>query len=80
MNVGVFKKPVEVNMLAVNFKELSIIGSRVYSITDFHRAAELAPSVPLMELVTHHFPLTRVSQAFAKFKAGENVCKVLVEP
>jgi 2-desacetyl-2-hydroxyethyl bacteriochlorophyllide A dehydrogenase len=80
VNVGVFKKPVEVNLLAVNFKELSIVGSRVYAMSDFERAVELAPSVPLVELVTHQFPLARVTEAFATFKAGENVCKVLVEP
>lgn len=80
VNVGVFKKPAEVDLLAVNFKELSILGSRVYAFSDFERAIELAPSVPLSDLVTHEFPLLRVAEAFDTFKAGENVCKVLVAP
>jgi (R,R)-butanediol dehydrogenase / meso-butanediol dehydrogenase / diacetyl reductase len=80
VNVGVFKKPVEVNMQAVNFKEISIIGSRVYSMDDFAEAAWQAGNLPLEHLVTHEFPLERVGEAFALFRSGENVCKVLLRP
>ncbi len=80
VNVGVFKKPAEVNLQAVNFRELTIIGSRVYTLDDFRRAVELSSAAPLEQLVTHEFPLSQVSEAFATFDGGDAVCKVLVRP
>lgn len=80
VNLGVFKKPTEVDMQAVNFKELSIVGSRVYARQDFTEAIRLAPSLPLEQIVTHYFPLTDVQQAFDYFQRGEGVCKVIIRP
>lgn len=80
INVGVFKNPALFDLQAVNFKELTLIGSRVYSKEDFDHAVEIAPSLPLSELITHTLPLEHVHDAFQLFRAGHGVCKVLVEP
>ncbi len=80
MNVGVFKKPVEVDLQAVNFKEITLMGSRVYSRQDFVDALELAPGLPLELLVTDTFPLAEVKAAFDRFKVGDGACKVIVRP
>jgi threonine dehydrogenase-like Zn-dependent dehydrogenase len=80
VNLGVFKKPVNVDMQAVNFKELTILGSRVYSRRDFVEAVELASQLPLQPIVTHSFALRAVKSAFDCFEHGEKVCKVLVLP
>lgn len=79
VNLGVFKKPVEVNMQAVNFKEVEIVGSRVYERKDFQSAIDLAMTLPLDEITSQEFPLHDVSDAFRLFRAGE-VCKVLILP
>jgi threonine dehydrogenase-like Zn-dependent dehydrogenase len=80
VNLGVFKKPVEVDMQTVNFKELSILGSRVYTRRDFEVAIELASILPIRDIVTHFFPLPEVQAAFDLFQRGHDVCKVLMIP
>jgi (R,R)-butanediol dehydrogenase/meso-butanediol dehydrogenase/diacetyl reductase len=80
VNLGVFKKPVPVDMQAVNFKELTILGSRVYSRRDFDDAVQLATTLPLQRIVTHSFPIREVKSAFSCFEQGNGVCKVVVWP
>lgn len=80
VNLGVFKKPVEVNMQAVNFKELTLRGSRVYTRQDFETAIALAASLPIGQIVTHCFPLSEVQTAFDQFRKRDGVCKVLILP
>jgi 2-desacetyl-2-hydroxyethyl bacteriochlorophyllide A dehydrogenase len=79
VNLGVFKKPVEVDMQAVNFKEIEILGSRVYERKDFQGAIDLAMQLPLDRIVSHVFSLTEVALAFEQFQSSE-ACKVLVTP
>lgn len=79
VNLGVFKKPVEVDMQAVNFKEVEIVGSRVYERKDFQAAIDIAMSLPLEAVISRVFSLDDVSAAFQLFRAGE-VCKVLILP
>ena len=80
VNIGVFKKPPEVDLQAVNFKEVTMIGSRVYSRQDFAEAIRLAPELPLQPIITDMFPLQEVAAAFGRFQAGEDVCKVIIQP
>jgi len=80
VNVSVFKKQPVVDMRAVNFKELTIVGSRVYARDDFLKAIEISSQIPLAKIVTHRLPLTEVANAFNLFKEKENVCKVLFKP
>ena len=79
VNVGVFKKPVEIDMQAVNFKEIEILGARVYEREDFQSAIDLAMHLPLDNIVTREFFLHDVADAFELFRSGE-VCKVLILP
>jgi len=80
VNLGVFKKPVEVDMQAVNFKEITILGSRVYGRKDFEEAIRLAAILPIREIVTHSFALRDVQAAFEIFRQGKDVCKVIMLP
>jgi (R,R)-butanediol dehydrogenase/meso-butanediol dehydrogenase/diacetyl reductase len=79
VNLSVFKKPVEIDMQAVNFKEIDIVGSRVYERKDFQDAIDLAMKLPLELIVSHTFSLEDVTLAFEQFRSGE-VCKVLILP
>ena len=78
INLGVFKKPVEIDMQAVNFKEIVIRGSRVYTRRDFEAAIHLADILPVGRIVTHSFALRDVQAAFDCFRKGADVCKVLI--
>jgi (R,R)-butanediol dehydrogenase/meso-butanediol dehydrogenase/diacetyl reductase len=79
VNLGVFKSPVAINMQAINFKEIELLGSRVYAREDFQAAIDLAMSLPLERIVTRVYPLQEVSAAFERFRSGEE-CKVLILP
>ena len=79
VNLSVFKKPVEIDMQAINFKEIDVVGSRVYERKDFQDAIELAMKLPLDRIVSHTFPLHEVALAFEQFRSGE-VCKVIIVP
>lgn len=79
VNLSVFRKAVELDMQSVNFKELEIVGSRVYERKDFHAAINMAMTLPLEAVISRTFPIDEVSDAFKLFLAGE-VCKVLILP
>ena len=79
VNLSVFKKPVEIDLQAVNFKEIEILGSRVYERRDFQDAIDLAMQLPLKQIVSYTFSLRDVNLAFRQFLSGE-VCKVLILP
>jgi threonine dehydrogenase-like Zn-dependent dehydrogenase len=79
VNVSVFKQPAAVDLQAINFRELMLVGTRVYTRGDFQSAIELAPRLPLQKLVTNTFPLAQASEAYGRFAAGEG-CKFLVLP
>jgi threonine dehydrogenase-like Zn-dependent dehydrogenase len=79
VNLGVFKKPVEVDMQAVNFKEIHILGSRVYERKDFQSAIDLAMQLPIDRIISHVFSLEEVALAFVQFQTSDS-CKVLVTP
>jgi (R,R)-butanediol dehydrogenase/meso-butanediol dehydrogenase/diacetyl reductase len=79
VNLGVFKKPVAIDMQAINFKEIEILGSRVYERKDFETAIDLAMNLPMERIVTHAFSLHDVGAAFEQFRSGQ-VCKALILP
>ncbi|AXC13312.1 Threonine dehydrogenase [Acidisarcina polymorpha] len=79
VNLGVFKRPVEVDLQAINFKEVEIIGSRVYERKDFRAAIDMAMSLPLAPIISREFSLDHISEAFRLFRDGE-VCKVMILP
>lgn len=79
VNLGVFKKPVAIDMQAINFKEIEILGSRVYERKDFETAIDLAMNLPLERIVTHAYSLLDVGAAFEQFRSGD-VCKALILP
>jgi threonine dehydrogenase-like Zn-dependent dehydrogenase len=80
VNVGVFKSPPALDMRAVNFKELTVVGSRVYTRDDFRQAIEIAPALLLADVVSHRFPLRDIHSALAAIAAQDRVSKVLIEP
>lgn len=79
VNLGVFKRPVEIDLQAINFKEIAVIGSRVYERQDFTAAIQMAMMLPLEAIITREFSLHDVSDAFRLFRAGE-MCKVMILP
>lgn len=80
--VGVYASPPATDLRAVNFRELTIIGTRVYRREDFVDAVNLLDGdrLGLRGLPVLEFPLEESSEAFAQAQKGIGSMKVLVAP
>ncbi|HEX2247887.1 MAG TPA: alcohol dehydrogenase catalytic domain-containing protein [Arthrobacter sp.] len=80
--VGVYKKPAEVDLQAINFAENTVIGTRVYTREAVERAVELIESdaLGLGRLPVEVFPLEDTTDAFTKAMSASATLKVLVSP
>lgn len=72
------KSPHEVDLRQINFKEITMIGSRVYERRDFDAAIDMLQRIDLRPIVSHRLPLADGPRGLDLMKAGESVCKVLV--
>ncbi|MBR7103512.1 MAG: alcohol dehydrogenase catalytic domain-containing protein [Lentisphaeria bacterium] len=79
--VAIFAKPVPVDLHKFFWKELEMIGTRVYEYEDYEKAIELAGSgtLPLEELVSSVFPLEQLQEAFAYLCGTPDAMKVLIQ-
>lgn len=71
-----------VNLQAINFKEQTILGSRVYTLREFGMAVEMAKSLEkdLEKVVTHVVPLKESEKIFDMIKDKSiNTVKVVVD-
>ena len=78
--VGYSPEPLPLNAGRVMFRELEVLGSLGCRPVDYPRVIELARQgrVRVEELVTHHFSLERINDAFDTLRAGEAVRAVVV--
>ena len=78
--VAIHPTPREVNLHRVFWRELEILGVRVYQRTDFEEAVRLLATgaVPASGLVSSVLPLDEVMAAFAALESGTTV-KVLID-
>lgn len=79
--VGVHSEPVPVNLTQVAFKELSLIGTRVYTAPDFEKAIRLASTnrLGLQRLVTHILGLQDSPKGFEAMADTQSSLKVLIK-
>jgi 2-desacetyl-2-hydroxyethyl bacteriochlorophyllide A dehydrogenase len=78
--VGIHAQPRQVDLFRVFWRELTLVGARVYERADFERAVALvaAGDVPVDRLVSHVEPLESAGSAFESLASGGQV-KVLVQ-
>jgi len=78
--VAIHPTPREINLQRVFWRELSILGARVYQRQDFETAAELLErgAIPADLLITRIVPLSETQAAFADLEAGRAM-KILVD-
>ncbi|HEY5201532.1 MAG TPA: alcohol dehydrogenase catalytic domain-containing protein [Acidothermaceae bacterium] len=78
--VGIHPEPRGVDLQRIFWRELTIVGARVYERTDFEAAVELVSSgvIPTRALITHVVPLAE-TQAGLKELEGGSAMKVLVD-
>ncbi|MGO2141446.1 MAG: zinc-dependent alcohol dehydrogenase [Leucobacter sp.] len=77
--VAIHPNPVPMNLHRMFWRELEILGARVYEREDFERAAALltAGEMPVDTLITEIIPLDRVQQAFERLERADAM-KLLV--
>jgi (R,R)-butanediol dehydrogenase / meso-butanediol dehydrogenase / diacetyl reductase len=79
--VAIHNQPVPVDLFRVFWRELELIGARVYERRDFERAVELLAegAIPAAELISAVEPLERTTEAFQALESGAGVMKVLID-
>ena len=79
--VGLHNRPREIDLFRFFWRELSLVGARVYQRDDFDTAIDLlrAGKVGADTLITHVEPLADAAAAFDVLRGGGGVMKVLVD-
>jgi threonine dehydrogenase-like Zn-dependent dehydrogenase len=79
--VGIHSQPHPVDLFRVFWRELHLLGARVYEPEDFEEAINLAAeeALPLDRLVTSVVPLEKLEEAFHRLDSGGEAVKVLVD-
>ncbi len=78
--VAIHPQPRPLDLHRVFWRELTILGARVYERADFERAAELLAegAIPTDVLITAVVPLTQMAHAFERLSKGQEM-KVLID-
>ncbi|MGO4298945.1 zinc-dependent alcohol dehydrogenase [Leifsonia sp. RAF41] len=78
--VAIHSQPRPIDLHRLFWRELRILGARVYERPDFERAVQLVAegAIPAGRLITSVVPLTEVASAFEVLEAGQAM-KLLVE-
>ncbi|WP_329599689.1 alcohol dehydrogenase catalytic domain-containing protein [Streptomyces pseudovenezuelae] len=79
--VAIHSRPREVNLHRFFWRELTLVGARLYERGDFERAVTLVAdgTVPADRLISKVVPLTEASAAFEALEGGADVMKILVD-
>ncbi len=79
IRIEAFPKIVEVEMQAINCKEIEIVGSWVYVRKASHDTIDLPTALPFDGRASHTFSLEDVTRALQQFRSRE-VCQALLRP
>ncbi|MFJ9770638.1 zinc-binding dehydrogenase [Kitasatospora sp. NPDC101157] len=79
--VAIHPRPREVNLHRFFWRELTLVGARLYDRGDFERAVELVAegTVPAERLISSVVPLAEAAAAFEALEGGGDVMKILVD-
>ncbi|MGW0843363.1 zinc-dependent alcohol dehydrogenase [Streptomyces sp. NPDC002787] len=79
--VAIHPRPREVNLHRFFWRELTLVGARLYDRADFERAVTLVAdgTVPAERLISKVVPLTEAPAAFEALEGGGDVMKILVD-
>lgn len=79
--VAIYPKPVELNLFQFFWKELKLVGARVYEPEDYEKALRLiaAKTLPLDRMITRVEPLDRIQSAFEELDATPDAMKILID-
>ncbi|MBO2942389.1 alcohol dehydrogenase catalytic domain-containing protein [Paenibacillus sp. F411] len=78
--VGIFSKPVPVDLHRFFWRELKLVGARVYEHEDFEKAIALAAGgeLALDPIISEVYPLNEIQAGFEQMESGSGAMKVLI--
>ncbi|MGX1563217.1 zinc-dependent alcohol dehydrogenase [Streptomyces sp. NPDC055506] len=79
--VAIHPRPREVNLHRFFWRELTLVGARLYDRSDFEKAVALVAdgTIPADRLISKVVPLTQAPAAFEALEGGGDVMKILVD-
>ncbi|MFD8214400.1 zinc-binding dehydrogenase [Streptomyces sp. NPDC059697] len=79
--VAIHPRPREVNLHRFFWRELTLIGARLYDRSDFEKAVALVAdgTIPAERLISKVVPLSQAPAAFEALEGGGDVMKILVD-
>ncbi|MFL5997540.1 MAG: zinc-binding dehydrogenase [Streptomyces sp.] len=79
--VAIHPKPREINLHRFFWRELTLVGARLYARSDFEKAVALVAdgTIPVERLISKVVPLTEAPAAFEALEGGGDVMKILVD-
>jgi len=79
--VAIYPQPTEINLFHFFWKELEMIGARVYEPEDYEKAIELIASnaLPLDKMVTKVKPLDQLPDIFDNITKESEAMKILID-
>ncbi|MFI8534894.1 zinc-binding dehydrogenase [Streptomyces aquilus] len=79
--VAIHPRPREVNLHRFFWRELTLVGARLYDRSDFENAVALVAdgTIPADRLISKVVPLTQAPAAFEALEGGGDVMKILVD-
>ena len=76
--VSVHKEPHPVDLRAISFKEISMIGTRVYTPENYQQALQMIPDLPYENVISHRVELDRGAEGFDIMGRADDACKVII--
>jgi threonine dehydrogenase-like Zn-dependent dehydrogenase len=76
--VSVHKEPHPVDLRAITFKEISMIGTRVYTPADYDMALQMLPNLPDQNIISHRVDLDHGADGFNIMGQAADACKVII--
>ena len=76
--VSVHKEPHPTDLRAISFKEITMIGTRVYTRNSYQKALQMIKDLPFNSLISHRLDIDDAAEGFELMQKPEDVCKVII--
>jgi 2-desacetyl-2-hydroxyethyl bacteriochlorophyllide A dehydrogenase len=76
--VSVHKEPHPVDLRSIAFKEISMVGTRVYTPENYRQALEMIADLPYNNVISHRVSLDKGAEGFDIMGHADDACKVII--
>jgi threonine dehydrogenase-like Zn-dependent dehydrogenase len=76
--VSTHKEPHAVDLQRINFREITMIGTRVYTRSSYQKALQMIKDLPFDNLISHRLDIDDAAEGFELMQRPQDVCKVII--